>query len=84
MFDIGFYELVLVGVVALVVFGPTEVATIMYKLGKWAGKVKNIQQDFRASQKKVFDDLALEDYKTNAKNTAAKTQPLTDATRNEK
>jgi len=38
MFDIGFWELVLVGVVALVVVGPERMPKLAYTAGKWLGK----------------------------------------------
>lgn len=38
MFDIGFWELVLVGVIALIVVGPERMPKLAYTAGKWLGK----------------------------------------------
>jgi len=49
MFDIGFFELSLIGVVALVVIGPERLPSVARTAGKWLGKanrfVSNIKED---------------------------------------
>ncbi len=50
MFDIGWMELLVVSVVALVVIGPKDLPRVMRTLGLWAGKIRRaflaIQHDF--------------------------------------
>jgi sec-independent protein translocase protein TatB len=50
MFDIGWMELLVVAVVALVAVGPKELPSVMRTLGVWAGKVRRVflalQHDF--------------------------------------
>ena len=41
MFDIGFWEIVMVGVVALLVIGPKELPTMMRTVGRWTGKTRH-------------------------------------------
>jgi sec-independent protein translocase protein TatB len=38
MFDIGFWELMIIGLVALVVVGPERLPSLAYTIGKWLGK----------------------------------------------
>ena len=49
MFDIGFFELSLIGVVALVVIGPERLPSVARTAGKWLGRanrfVSNIKDD---------------------------------------
>ena len=49
MFDIGFWELALIGVLALVVLGPKRLPEAARTAGKWVGKLRafiaNVQQD---------------------------------------
>jgi sec-independent protein translocase protein TatB len=49
MFDIGFFELSLIGVVALVVIGPERLPSVARTAGKWLGRanrfVSNIKED---------------------------------------
>src|SRR3569832_1925310 len=40
MFDIGFYEIVLNAIVALLVVGPKEFPTLVRKVGEWAGAIR--------------------------------------------
>lgn len=41
MFDIGFWELVVVGVVALLVIGPKDLPAMIRTVGKWTGKMRH-------------------------------------------
>lgn len=49
MFDIGFIELVLIGVVGLVVIGPERLPGVASKLGRWVGRTRhfigNVKRD---------------------------------------
>ena len=49
MFDIGFFELSLIGVVALVVIGPERLPAVARSAGKWVGRanrfISNIKED---------------------------------------
>lgn len=40
MFDIGFWELVMVGVVALLVVGPKELPALAHNIGRGIGKLR--------------------------------------------
>jgi Tat protein translocase TatB subunit len=50
MFDIGWGELLLIGVVALIVIGPKELPGTLRTLGQWMGKLRH--RSFRASFKR--------------------------------
>ncbi len=41
MFDIGFWEIVVVGVVALLVIGPKELPVMMRTVGGWMNKTRH-------------------------------------------
>ena len=41
MFDIGFVELVLIGIVGLVVIGPERLPGVATKLGRWVGRARH-------------------------------------------
>lgn len=40
MFDVGFWELVLVGIVALLVVGPERLPKLAYEVGLWFGRMQ--------------------------------------------
>jgi sec-independent protein translocase protein TatB len=48
MFDVGFWELMLIGIVALVVIGPERLPGVAKTAGKWLGKGKRMLSDVKA------------------------------------
>lgn len=42
MFDFGFWELAVVGVIALLVVGPDRLPALAGQVGKWVGKAKRM------------------------------------------
>ena len=47
MFEVGFFELVLIFAVALVVLGPTRLPGLVAKIGRWVGKARSMARQFR-------------------------------------
>jgi sec-independent protein translocase protein TatB len=47
MFEIGFWELVLIGAIALVVFGPDKLPQFARRAGYWIGRVRRQVNDVR-------------------------------------
>jgi sec-independent protein translocase protein TatB len=47
MFDLGFSELILVFVIALVVLGPNKMPGLVAKVGRWIGKARSMARQFR-------------------------------------
>jgi sec-independent protein translocase protein TatB len=45
MFEVGFSELVLVGIVALLVVGPERLPKLAYELGLWIGRLQRYVRD---------------------------------------
>jgi len=56
MFDIGWSELVVIGVVALVVIGPKELPGVLRTLGQMMAKVRRMAGEFRGQ----FDEAMRE------------------------
>ncbi len=60
MFDVGFWELLLIGVVGLLVIGPKRLPAVARTLGVWVGRGKrlitsvkaDIEQEIRAEELK--------------------------------
>lgn len=53
MLDIGYSELFMVGLVALVVIGPKELPNALRQLGKFTGKARAMSRHLRAG----FDEM---------------------------
>ena len=56
MLDLGWSEILIIGVVALIVVGPKDLPKMLRTLGQYAGRAKGIARDFRRS----MDDAARE------------------------
>lgn len=79
MFDIGWSELIVIGVVALIAIGPRELPGVLRMVGQWMGKARKMASEFQghfneamreaemADLKKTFDDVkdAAKDLSTN-------------------
>jgi len=52
VFDVGFWEILLIGVVGLLVIGPEKLPEVARNVGKWVGKtrryVANVRRDFES------------------------------------
>jgi sec-independent protein translocase protein TatB len=69
MFDIGWSELLVIGVVALIAIGPKELPGVLRMVGQWLGKARRMAGEFQghfqeamreaemADVKKQFDDI---------------------------
>lgn len=61
MFDIGFWELVIITIVALLVVGPEQLPAFARKVGRWTGQIRrlanNLQREFR-QQLKVDEQMS--------------------------
>jgi len=47
MFDIGFWELVLISIVALLFIGPDQLPSFTRKIGRWLGMVRRLVNNAR-------------------------------------
>lgn len=52
--SLGFQEILLIGVLALVVIGPKDLPLMLRKLGRWTARLRGMAQEFRTG----FDELA--------------------------
>jgi len=66
MFDIGWGELLLVGIIALIVIGPKELPTVMRTLGHWMGRVKRMASEFQGQFQEALREAELDDLKKQA------------------
>lgn len=52
--SLGFNEIIILGILALVVVGPKDLPLLFRKLGNWTAKLRGMAQEFRTG----FDELA--------------------------
>jgi sec-independent protein translocase protein TatB len=63
MLDIGWMELMVVGIVALLVVGPKELPTLLRTIGRYVGMAKRQADQFRAQFDEAIRDSEFEDLK---------------------
>lgn len=61
MFDVGWSELVVIAVVALVVIGPKELPTTLRTIGKMTARARKVAGDFRAQFDEALREAELDD-----------------------
>jgi sec-independent protein translocase protein TatB len=66
MFDIGWGELVVIGIVALIAIGPKELPGVMRTIGFWMGKVRRMANEFQGQFQEALREAELADLKKQA------------------
>lgn len=61
MFDIGWSELLLIGVVAIVVVGPKELPRLMRTFGHYTGKLRAMANDFQRQFEEAVRDSEIDE-----------------------
>ena len=63
MFDIGWGELLVIGVVALIAIGPKELPGVLRTTGQWMGKIRRMASDFQDQFKEAMREAEMDDLK---------------------
>ena len=61
MFDIGYSELLVVAIVALVVIGPKDLPRVMRTVGQWVGRARGMARHFRSGVDTMIREAELEE-----------------------
>lgn len=61
MFDIGWTELLLIGIVALIVVGPKDLPRLFRTLGKVTGRIRAMASEFQRSLEQAADETGVRD-----------------------
>ncbi len=63
MFDIGWSELLLIGIVALIVIGPKELPGALRTLGQWTAKLRRMASEFQGQFHEALREAEMADLK---------------------
>ncbi len=63
MFDIGWSELVVIAVVALIAIGPKELPGVLRTVGQWMGKVRRMAAEFQGQFNEAMREAEMADLK---------------------
>lgn len=67
MFDLGWTELLLIGIVALIVVGPKDLPGLFRSVGRFVGKAKGMAREFSRAMEDAADDAGVKDISTSIK-----------------
>src|SRR5215467_501401 len=66
MFDIGWSELLLIAVVALIAIGPKELPGVLRNVGHWMGKIRRLATEFQSQFQEAMREAEMADLKEHA------------------
>ncbi|WP_372884768.1 Sec-independent protein translocase protein TatB [Shimia sp.] len=61
MFDLGWTELLVIGVVALIVVGPKDLPVLFRQVGRFVGKAKGMAREFSSAMNQAADQSGVGD-----------------------
>lgn len=77
MFDIGWTELMLIGIVALIVIGPKDLPDMFRTLGRFTAKARGMAREFSRAMESAADEAGVKDIAKDLKNaTSARSMGL--------
>jgi sec-independent protein translocase protein TatB len=71
MFGLGWGEMVVIGIVALIAIGPKELPTVLRSAGQWIGKIRRMAADFQGQFQEALREAELTDLKKHAEDITA-------------
>ncbi|MCL6284730.1 Sec-independent protein translocase protein TatB [Ruegeria sp. 2012CJ41-6] len=76
MFDLGWTELLVIGIVALIVVGPKDLPVLFRNVGQWVGKARGMAREFSTAMHEAADEAGVNDI---SKGLKAATNPVNTA-----
>jgi sec-independent protein translocase protein TatB len=67
MFDIGWSELLLVAVIAIVVVGPRDLPRALRAMGQWMNRIRRAAREFQSNIDEMVRETELEDLRKEAR-----------------
>jgi sec-independent protein translocase protein TatB len=77
MFDIGWGELVVIGIVALIAIGPKELPTVLRTLGQYMTKIRRMAAEFQGQFQEAMREAEMAELKKQAEDLKSSVSDLT-------
>jgi sec-independent protein translocase protein TatB len=78
MFDIGWGELLVIGIVALIVIGPKELPGVLRTLGQGMTKIRRMASEFQSQFNEAMREAEMQDIKKSVDELTASARGFTD------
>ena len=76
MFDIGWSELVVIAVVALIAIGPKELPGVLRTVGQYMGKIRRMASEFQGQFQEAMREAEMADLKKHGRRDDRRRQGL--------
>src|SRR5262245_24030920 len=76
MLDVGWSELLVIGIVALIFIGPKELPTVLRTVGQWMGKIRRMASEFQGQFQEAMREAEMEDLKKHVDSMTQNFDPL--------
>ena len=76
MFDIGWGELLIIGIVALIAIGPKELPTVLRTLGQWMAKLRRMASEFQNQFHEAMREAEMADLKKQVDEVTSQSEKL--------
>jgi len=77
MFDIGWGEFLVIGIVALIAIGPKELPTVLRTVGQWMTKLRRMASEFQGQFQEAIREAEMADLKKEVDEMTAKATSYT-------
>lgn len=67
MLDLGWSELLVIGIVALIVVGPKDLPVLFRNVGRWIGRMKGMAREFTTAMNQAADEAGVKDIQKSLK-----------------
>lgn len=70
MLDVGWSELLVIGVVALIVVGPKDLPVLFRRMGEFTGRMRSMAREFTHAMNQAADDAGVREMQRNLRDIA--------------
>ena len=71
MFDIGWSEMMMIGVIAVIVIGPKDLPKALKTVGKWVRRARELAREFQSGVDDMVREADLEEARETIRNTTS-------------